>query len=67
MDLTYTGHLALIVGGVGEWPPGESKRIDDAALAEGLLKRPDFTKTPKPVPARATRKPAKAATSRSDE
>lgn len=59
-DLTFTGPQALIVHDVGEWNPGESKTVE-ADLAERLLKRADFTKTPKPVPARAPRKPADAA------
>lgn len=52
-DLTFTGQQAIIVAPVGEWEPGESKTIDDAEFAAALLKRPDFTLTPKKTPAKA--------------
>jgi hypothetical protein len=54
--LTYTGLQPIHVVDGGNWNPGDAELVSDG-LAERLLTRPDFEKTPKKkakAPAKAT-------------
>lgn len=56
-DLKYTGAFAIHVVDGGNWEPGDHHEVSDG-LAERLLTRSDFIKTPK----KKAKAPAKATT-----